>query len=152
MRILKNAVLILLVLTSAFCFIGCDKRGERGASLSLDDFVVDNVYIEDYTGGRRYRYLVEDPDEAKAIFDKCTDLEFYEDPEAVVGASYILFRFQNKEVTKKVYFTIYENGTCCISDDYKTLYTIEKGRSAYIDLATMYEECASLIAAEDYKE
>lgn len=150
MNCLKKIIVLLLVCCTAFCCVGCGDRLVRGdTNYDLD---IAGVYIEDYTGGRRYRYLIDDAKEAKQIFDAYLDLKIKDDPSAKAGASYITFRFYNEDVSEEALFTIYENGSCCIGRDYDTFYTVEKGRTAYMDLAELYENCPSVIAAEDYKE
>lgn len=152
MKTFRKITIFLLVISTVFCFVGCGERFTRSDRLSeAQEIDVAGVYIEDYTGGKRYRYLIDDKTDANEIFNEFLSFDYQEDSTAKAGASYILFRFYDKEWKKECVYVIYENGVCCIGRDYDTFYTIENGRTVYMDLADMYENSENIMAAEDYK-
>ena len=138
MKTLKKVAIILLVVCMSVCFFGCGDEFDR--------FKAAGVYIIDYTGGNQYTYIIDHATDANAILDKVKELKYEEDETAQPSTSYLLFRFYNDDVSKEVLFTIYDNGTCCLS----RVYTVEKGKTAYIELARMYEASTNIVLAEDF--
>lgn len=113
------------------CFAGCGDE--------YDNFKPAGVYIIDYISGTQYEYIVDDQETAEKMWKYFDKLEIYENEEAEIGGAYLFMKFYNKDGSTEAIFTIYENGSCCLARDYETLYTVENGRSAYIDLVEIYE-------------
>lgn len=132
MKILKKITLLLLVICLTLCFVGCDK------STNYDNFKPTGVYIVDCINEETYEYDIYDADFAQKMWKRFDELDIYEDPDAEMGEAYLLLKFYDDDLSD-VIFTIYENGTCCLNRDYETFYTVELGRTAYVDFCEMYE-------------
>lgn len=132
MKNLKKITLLLLCVCLAVCMVGCG--GDE-----YDNFKPAIVEIVDNLGGDRYEYVVEDERLAKEMWEKFDSLSIIEDNSAQVGSSYLYLEFYNKDKSTKAIFTIYENGSCCLGDDYETFYAVEGGRTAYVELCEIYE-------------
>ena len=47
-------------------------------------------------------------------------------------------RFYDENEDTFLIFTIYENGSCCLGEDYEDFYKVTDGRQKYIDLCDLY--------------
>lgn len=130
MKTLKKITSLLIVVGVMLSLIGCKS--------DYDKFKPVGVYLVDCINEEKYEYIIEDKDTANRMWDVFYDLEIYEDAEAEMGTAYLFVKFYDEDLSE-VIFTIYENGTCCLNRDYKTFYTAENGRTAYIQLCSIYE-------------
>lgn len=132
MKTLKKFTALLLCICFVLCLSGCGND-------VYDNFKPAIVEIVDCIGGDRYEYVIEDEELAKKMWKKFDSLTINEDETADAGSAYLYLEFYNKDKSTKAIFTIYENGVCCLGDDYETFYTVEKGRTAYVELCEIYE-------------
>lgn len=146
MIFLKKIVASLLAACMIVSIAGC------GGKTVEKTFVPAGVYIVDYINQKEYKYIIDDKEVATELWQKYATLEFAEDTTAEVGASYLLLRFYNEDVSEEVLFTIYENGSCCLGRDYDTVYKVENGRTAYVELVEIYETCQKVVPVEDFVE
>lgn len=146
MNFLKKIATVLLVACMTVSLIGC---GEKEVN---NTFTPAGVYIVDYINSKEYKYIIDDPEVAAQMWQKYSTLNIIEDETAQVDASYLFLRFYNEDVSAEVIFTIYENGTCCLGRDYQTLYKVENGRTAYVELVEIYETSSKVVPVEDFVE
>ncbi len=135
MNILKKSIALTLTLCLIFCFVGC---GEESYS-DYDNFEPAGVYIVDLIGGQKYKTDIDDAKFAQKMFDEFDALDINTDEEGEIDASYLYLRFYNEDKSTYIIFTIYENGSCCLGEEFKEFYTVTGGRQAYTDLCKLYE-------------
>ena len=73
------------------------------------------------------------------MFDEFDKLEVKTDEEGQIDVSYLYLRFYNEDLSTYIIFTIYENGSCCLGEEFEDFYKVENGRQAYVDLVELYE-------------
>ena len=132
----KKIVALLLAVALCFCVVGCGIEEEYA---DYDNFEPAGVYIVDLIGGEKYKTHIEDADFAKKLFDEFDKLEVKTDEEGQIDAAYLYLRFYNEDLSTYIIFTIYENGSCCLGEEFEDFYMVENGRQAYIDLCNLYE-------------
>lgn len=131
MNILKKVTALILTFCIAFCLLGCGDEYSK--------FSPSGVEIVDRLNSSQYEYQIDDEETAEKMWKMYKGLEIYENSEAELGEAYLFMRFYNKDGSTEAVFTIYENGSCCLGYDYDTLYTVEDGRSAYMEFCELYE-------------
>lgn len=136
MKIFKKSVALILAICLCFCFVGC---GAEEVYSDYDNFEPAGVYIVDLIGGTKFPTTIDDPEFAQTLFDKFDSLEINTDEEGEIDASYLYLRFYNEDQSTLVIFTIYENGSCCLGEEFEEFYKVVDGRQAYIDLCELYE-------------
>ena len=57
-----------------------------------------------------------------------------------LGTAYIYMCFYNEDQSTLGIFTMYENGACCLGEDFKTFYTVDDGENVYLELCDLYTE------------
>ena len=137
MNILKRAIALILVLCLAFCTVGC--AGEEKYE-EYDNFKPAGVYIVDCISGKQYETHIEDEKYANVMLDAFKELTIDTNTEGEIGAAYLYLRFYDETQSTMLIFTIYDNGSCCLGEDYQEFYTVEDGMQKYIDLCELYEE------------
>ena len=136
MNICKKIVTLMLAMALCFCIVGC---GEESEYPDYDNFEPAGVYIVDLIGGEKYKKNIDDPEFAKTMFEAFDALEVKTEEEGEIDAAYLYLRFYNADLSTYIIFTIYENGSCCLGEEFKDFYKVENGRQAYIDLCELYE-------------
>ena len=136
MNIFKKSIALILAFAVCFCIVGCS---EKSGYDDYDDFEPAGVYIVDLIGGTKHPTHIKNPEFAEVMFDAFEDLKINTDQEGTMDASYLYLRFYNEDLSTYIIFTIYENGSCCLGEEFKEFYTVENGRQAYIDLCELYE-------------
>lgn len=131
MNIFKRVTALLLVVCVAVCLVGCGDAYSKFKPAGVD--IIDRI------NGEQYEYSIDDEKTATEMWKIFKGLEIYEDDEAELGQAYLHMTFYNEDGSTEAVFTIYENGSCCLGYDYQTLYTVEGGRTAYIELCELYE-------------
>lgn len=134
MNVVKKSITLFLVLCLVFGTVGCAERYP-----DYDNFKPAGVYIVDCINGTKYKTDIKDADYAKKIFDEFDKLKVNTLSEGEMDASYLYLRFYNEDQSTLIIFTIYENGSCCLGEEFKDFYTVTGGRQAYIDLCELYE-------------
>ena len=136
MNIFKKSIALIMVICIAFCAVGCS---QEVIYPDYDNFEPAGVYINDFIGGEHYKKDINDPVFAKKLFEKFDSLEINTDQEGELDAAYVYLRFYNEDYSTLIIFSIYENGSCCLGEEFEDLYTVKDGRQAYIDLVKLYE-------------
>ena len=136
MKIFKKSIAVILALAVCLCFVGCSTGSGYD---DYDDFEPAGVYIIDLIGGTKYPTNIDDPKFAQTMFDAFEALDIDTNTAGQIDASYLYLRFYNEDLSTYIIFTIYENGSCCLGEEFKEFYTVKNGRQAYIDLCELYE-------------
>lgn len=138
MNILKKTLAVAMALVLCFCVIGCE---DDVSYPDYDNFEPAGVYINDFIGGEHYKTDIEDAEFAQKMFDKFDSLEINTEKQGEIDAAYLYLRFYNQDKSTLIIFSIYENGSCCLGEQFgkDEIYTVENGRQAYIDLCSLYE-------------
>ena len=136
MNVLKRVITVLLVLCLSVCAVGCaeEKYDE------YDNFKPAGVLIMDCLTGKQYETHIDDEKYANIMFNAFEELTIDTKTEGEVGSAYLYMRFYDEDQSTMVIFTIYDNGSCCLGEDFTEYYTVENGRQKYIDLCELYEE------------
>lgn len=134
MNCFKKIFALLLVLCLAFCIMGCEEEYD-----AYDNFEPSGVLIVDCLSGNQYKTNIDDADFAKSMFDEFEKLNIDTATEGEMGSSYLYMRFYNEKQDTFLIFTIYDNGSCCLGEEYYDFYTVTDGRQAYVDLCEFYE-------------
>ena len=134
MNILKKSIALLLALCLMLWAVGCAEKYDE-----YDNFEPAGVYIVDCINGTQYKTDIADADYAEKMLDEFEKLDINTALDGEVGSSYLYMRFYNEDQSTLLIFTIYENGSCCLGEEYEDFYTVTGGRQAYIDLCEFYE-------------
>ena len=130
MKILKNALTVIISICLVFCLVGCGDE--------YDNFDPVGVSIVESLSGKQYETLIDDEKTAKKMWRIFDSLVVNDDAEAELGTAYIYMCFYNEDKSTLGIFTIYENGTCCLGEDFETLYTVNDGENVYMELCDIY--------------
>lgn len=134
MKILKKALVIIMVLCMVLSFAGC-------AKVTYDNFDSKYAYLIDAINGETYEYEILSEEVVDEMWEIFQGVELEESDTAEIGEAYILIKFYD-ENENTILFTVYNNGTCCLNRDYDVLYASENGRTAYADLSKIFETYA----------
>lgn len=134
MNTLKKIITLLLTLCLMLCVVGCAEKYEP-----YDNFKPAGVLIVDCLNGVEYETHIDDAAYANTMLRAFKELNIDTTTEGEVGSSYLYMRFYNEDQSTLLIFTIYENGSCCLGEEYEDFYTVIDGRQAYIDLCELYE-------------
>lgn len=133
MKTTKKIITMLLTLCLLIYTVGCAEKYEE-----YDNFEPACVEIVDNIEGEEYKTVIDDADYAKKMLDAFKKLNINTQTEGEMGTSYLNLCFYDENLETKLVFTIYENGACCLGEDYEDFYTVTNGRQAYIDLCELY--------------
>ncbi len=133
MKKIKLAVSVILAFCLMLCLLGCAETDEFEGFDPIGVRVVENV------SGVTYQTDIDDKEYVDKLWNKFKrlDTDDYEDGE--MGSSYIYMCFYDAEQTLAV-FTMYNNGSCCLGEDFKTFYAIKNGVQAYLDFCEIHTE------------
>lgn len=138
MNCLKKSFALILTVCILLLTVGC---GEKYSE--YDDFKPSSVYVVDCISGTKYESLIDNSKSAKIILDAFKKLKINTDEEGEMGSSYLYLRFYDEDKSTMLIFTIYENGSCCLGEDFEEFYTVENGMQVYNDLCSLYGDYAS---------
>lgn len=113
-----------------FCLVGCG--GES------DGFQPVGVKVVESIGDTNYETLIDDEQTAKKMWKTFDSLIVDTEEKGEKGSSYLYMCFYDENQTSLGIFTIYENGSCCLGDDFENFYTISDGKSIYSELCDIY--------------
>lgn len=136
MNIFKKCAALILAICMIFCAVGCAEEEYD----EYDNFDPVGVLVVDCIYGDKYETQIEDADYAKKMLDKFKELEINTEVEGEIGTAYLYLRFYDKGAATMLIFTIYENGSCCLGEDFTEIYTVTNGVRAYSELCEMYTE------------
>ena len=136
MNIFKKSMALIMTICLALYVTGC---GQEASYPEYDNFEPAGVYINDFMGGEHYEKDIDDPAFAKKMFEKFDSLEINTDQEGELDSAYLYLRFYNEDYSTLIIFSIYENGSCCLGEEFENLYKVKDGRQAYIELVKLYE-------------
>lgn len=131
-------IIVLLSLSLLLCITGCAEKYSE-----YDNFNPSSVYVVDCISGTKYESLIENSKSAKIMLDAFKELKINTEEEGEMGSSYLYLRFYAEDESTMLIFTIYENGSCCLGEDFEEFYTVENGMQAYNDLCSLYGDYAS---------
>ena len=134
MKTLKRIITLVLALCLMLCAVGCgDEKYD-----AYDNFEPAGVYVIDYIYGSQYDIDIADAEYAQKMLKAFKELDINTTLEGEMGTAYLYLRFYDEDQSTLLIFTIYENGSCCLGEDYEDFYTVTGGRQAYIDLCDLY--------------
>ena len=134
MKKIKSTLAILLSVLLLFCMVGC---GEGDA---YDNFVPAGVRVVESINGAQFETLVEDAAIAQKMWDKFDDLTIDTETRGEIGSGYLYMCFYNADQSTLAIFTIYDNGSCCLGEDFASFYTVEDGANMFVELCDIYTE------------
>ena len=134
MNTFKKIFALLLALCCAFCVVGCEEKYDK-----YDDFEPAGVLVVDCINGNQYEKNIDNADFAEDMLNEFKRLDIDTDTDGKMGYSYLYMRFYDENQSTFLIFTIYDNGSCCLGEEYYDFYTVTNGRQAYIDLCEFYE-------------
>ncbi len=130
MKLLKNVIALFLAFCLMLCLVGCGDE--------YDDFKPVGVRVVESIGGTQYETMIEDEEIAKQMWNTFEDIEIDIETEAEMGSSYLYMCLYNEDQSTLAIFTIYENGACCLGEDFTTFYTVTDGINVYLELCDIY--------------
>lgn len=136
MNCLKKSFALILTVCILLLTVGC---GEKSYD-EYDNFSPAGVYVIDCINGANYETNIEDADAAEKILSEFKKLDINTSVDGEMSTSYLYLRFYDEEKATFLIFTIYDNGACCLGEDFEEFYTVTGGRQAYIDLCDLYAE------------
>lgn len=131
MKILKGVISLIIVFSMMFCLGGCDTD-------EFDGFVPTKVRVVDYLRGSQNEVVIEDSETTQKLWQRFKDLYIDTDTEGEMGSSYLYLCFYNDDQSTLAIFTIYDNGSCCLGEDFKTFYTVRNGYEEYNEMCNIY--------------
>lgn len=134
MNAFKKIITLLLMLCLMLCAIGCEEKYD-----AYDNFEPAGVVIVDCISGNEYETNIDNADFANEMLGEFKKLNIDTTTEGEIGSAYLYMRFYNQDQSTFLIFTIYDNGSCCLGEEYQDFYTVTDGRQAYIDLCEFYE-------------
>lgn len=136
MNNLKKSFVLILALCLLALTTGC---GENSYD-EYDNFSPSGVYVVDCINGENYETDIENADAAEKILSEFKKLDINTEVDGEMSTSYLYLRFYDEEKDTFLIFTIYDNGACCLGEDFEEFYVVTGGRQAYIDLCDLYAE------------
>lgn len=130
MKITKKIIALLLSLCFVFCMAGCADE--------FDGFDPVGLRVVDCIRGTQYETNIDDEDMAKQLWEKFKSLDIDTETPSEMGTSYLYLCFYNEDQSTLGIFTIYDNGACCLGEDFETFYTVNDGMNAYMELCDIY--------------
>lgn len=137
MKIVKNMFAILLSLCLVLCATGC-AEGD-----AYDNFVPAGVQVVESIHGAEFETLVKDATIAKKMWNVFDDLVIDTEQRGEVGSAYLYMCFYNEDKSTLAIFTIYENGSCCLGEDFEKFYVVDDGADIFAKLCDIYTEYES---------
>lgn len=134
MKILKNTLIFILSVCLLITFVGCGETDE------YDNFEPAGVYIVESIGGTQFETDISDKKIAEKLWKTFDNLYIDIDQRGRMGSSYIYMCFYSKDQSTLGIFTIYENGACCLGEDFENLYVVQDGAEAYLDFLKIYTD------------
>lgn len=134
MKILKNTVILIISLCLLFNCVGCGQEDE------LDSFEPVGVTVVESIGTTQFETNIDDPKIAKKMWDVFANLDINLDERGEMGSSYIYMCFYNEDQSTLAVFTIYENGVCCLGEDFSSFYKVYNGEDIYMQLLDIYTD------------
>lgn len=134
MNSLKKIFALLLAMCLILCVVGCEESYEP-----YDNFEPAGVLVIDYLNGTKYETHIDDADYAEVMLKEFKKLDINTLEEGELDSAYLYLRFYDEDQSTLLIFTIYENGSCCLGEEYDELYKVTDGRQKYIDLCALYE-------------
>lgn len=131
MKVFKNIIALVLTVCLVVGLTGCG--GDE-----YDNFEPVGVQVVECIGGSQYETLIEDKEIAQKMWNTFQNINIDTDTEAEQGYSYLYMCLYNEDQSVLAIFTIYENGACCLGEDFQTFYTVTDGRDVYLDLCDIY--------------
>lgn len=135
MKILKNTVVIILSICLLLTFAGCAEKKDE-----YDSFEPVGVTVVESIGSTQYETSIDDKEITQKMWDVFANLELNLDERGEMGSSYIYMCFYNEDQSTLAIFTIYENGACCLGEDFSTFYTVYNGEDVYMELLDIYTD------------
>ncbi len=132
MKIFKSLLAIVISACLAFCMVGCGDE--------YDNFDPVGVRIVESIGGSQYETVIDDAKTVKKMWKVFDTLVIDESTPAEMGTAYIYMCFYNEDQSTLGIFTVYENGACCLGEDFKTFYNVDDGENVYLELCDIYTE------------
>ena len=132
MKTLKKLLSIVLCACLLFCIVGCGDE--------YDNFDPVGVRVVESIGGSQYETVIDDAKTAKKMWKVFDPLYIDDTARAEMGTAYIYMCFYNEDQSTLGIFTMYENGACCLGEDFKTFYTVDDGENVYLELCDLYTE------------
>ncbi len=134
MKIFKNTIIFVLSICLLVSFVGCGEKDE------YDSFEPAGVLIVESIGGTQFETNIEDEELTKKLWDTFDNLYIDLEQRGKMGSSYIYMCFYNEDESTLAIFTIYENGACCLGEDFENFYTVQNGEDAYMEFAELYTD------------
>lgn len=130
MKIFKNILAIVISACLLLCMVGCGDE--------YDNFDPVGVRVVEAIGGSQYETVIDDQKTAQKMWKVFDTLYIDETTPAEMGTAYIYMCFYNEDQSTLGIFTIYENGACCLGEDFETFYTVYDGVNVYLELCDIY--------------
>lgn len=134
MKILKNALIFIVCLCLVVSCVGC------GGQDVYDDFDPVGVYVVETLGENQIETNIDDEKIAKKMWKTFDNLYIDTEQRGRMGSSYIYMCFYNEDESTLAIFTIYENGACCLGEDFENFYTVTNGEDAYMEFYETYTD------------
>lgn len=135
MKKIKSLLAVILTLCLAFCFAGCGDE--------YDNFEPVGVQIIESIAGVQYEVNIDDLKTTKKMWSTFDTLTIDTEKEAEMGSAYLYLCFYDEDQSTLGIFTIYDNGSCCLGEDFQTFYAVDNGEQVYLDLCDIYTEYVS---------
>ena len=132
MNNLKRVIAVIMSVCLMLCFVGCGEGDE------YDNFDPVGVRVVESIGGTQFETVIDDEKITKKMWNTFDNLVIDTESRGEMGSSYIYMCFYNEDQSTLGIFTIYENGACCLGEDFERFYTVTDGEEIYMELCDIY--------------
>lgn len=137
MKKLKNIIAIVLSLCIVFCVTGCSEETDP-----YDNFKPIGVYVVENMGSRQFESHIEDKELTQKMWQVVDKLNIDETKRGSMGSAYIYMCFYDENESTLGIFTIYENGSCCVGEEFENFYTVVDGENVFMEFYNLYTSYA----------
>lgn len=143
MKTTKVILSLIMVLCLSFCMTACGETDE------FDGFDPVGVLIIEKLNGQQIDTNIEDKKTTQKLWDMFKELDINDEEDGKMGSAYVYMRFYDEDVNNIAVFTIYDNGSCCLGEEFDVFYSVTEGTKAYLDFYDVYTEYANSNAEDN---
>lgn len=128
MKQVKKITAIILCICMLVAFVGCGQKDE------YDTFEPVGVTVVESYGDSHLETNIDDEELTQKMWNVFDTLTLDLNQRGEMGSAYIYMCFYNEDQSTLGIFTIYENGVCCLGEDFSTFYVVNDGEDIYMEI------------------
>ena len=132
MKNIKKILALVVAVCLMFCMTACGEGDE------YDNFDPVGVRVVETIGTAQFETVIEDKETTQKMWETFDQLSINTEKRAEMGSSYIYMCFYNEDESTLAVFTIYENGACCLGEDFSSFYEVYDGEEEFMKFYEIY--------------